>query len=347
MRLLFGPPVDPMLAKVQEGIPRGDGWIYEPKWDGFRTIVFRDGGDVHLRSRRDRPMNRYFPEVERVLTDGLPERCVVDGEIILATERGLDFDALQLRLHPAASRVELLAGETPASFVAFDLLAEGETDLRGRPLIERLTKLDAALAGAKPRTAAEPATTTGPRLFITPRTSDPDEAARWFDELEVVGLDGIIAKRADLRYVPGERVMVKVKHRRTADCVVGGYRLHKAGGVGSLLLALYNDGELRYVGHTSSFKANERRELLELLKPLEDSSHFGFGRSPGGPSRWQSEKDAEFVPVKPALVCEVSYDFMQGDWRFRHAATFLRWRDDKRPEECTFEQVRIKGRSGG
>jgi ATP-dependent DNA ligase len=236
--------------------------------------------------------------------------------------------------------VDKLADETPTNFVVFDLLALGDRDLRGAPLSGRLAALDGAFPDAKPAALEQPAITRGPRVFLTPRTSDPDEATRWFEELEALGLDGIIAKRKDLKYVPGERVMVKVKHRRTCDCIVGGYRVHKAGGVGSLLLALYDDGVLHYVGHTSSFKATERRELLELLEPLEDDSHFDFGRAPGGPSRWQSEKDTVFVPVRPELVCEVSYDFMQGDFRFRHAATFLRWRDDKKPEECTFEQVR-------
>lgn len=333
-----------MLAKTEESIPRGDGWIYEPKWDGFRTIVFRDGDALHLRSRRDRPLNRYFPEVERTLRAGLPDRCVVDGEIVLPTPRGLDFDALQLRLHPAASRVELLATSTPASFVAFDLLALDELDLRAIPLEERLARLEARLRASLEPGAAEIATAAGPRLYPTPRTSDPEEAARWLEELEAVGLDGVIAKRSDLRYAPGERVMVKVKHRRTAECVVAGYRVHKDGkGVGSLLLGLYDGELLHYVGHTSSFKAAERRELLELLRPLRAERSFDGEWGPGGPSRWRPEQDTEFVAIRPELVCEVSYDFMQGDWRFRHAARFLRWRDDKRPEECTFGQVRTKG----
>lgn len=346
MTLPFGPPIAPMLAKTQESIPRDDGWVYEPKWDGFRTIVFRDGDDLFLRSRRDRPLNRYFPEVERVLADGLPDPCVLDGEIVLATDMGLDFDSLQLRLHPAASRVGLLAEQTPATFVAFDLLGL-EGDMRMLPLSERLEALDRALDAARPPTARDVATTKGPCLYLTPRTVDADEAAGWFDDLERVGLDGIIAKRLDLRYVPGERVMVKVKHRRTADCVVAGYRVHKDGkGIGSLLLGLYDDRRLHYVGHTSSFKAAERRELLERLAPLRTEHSFEGEGGPGGPSRWRPEQDTEFVALRPELVCEVAYDFMQGDWRFRHATTFLRWRDDKRAEECTIDQVRRQGAGG-
>jgi ATP-dependent DNA ligase len=340
MSLVVAPPIKPMLAKVSEQIPRGDGWIYEPKWDGFRTLVFRDGAQLWLRSRNDRPMNRYFPEVDEMLQAGLPERCVVDGEIILPTERGLDFDALQLRLHPAASRVQLLAGQTPASFVAFDLLAEGSTDLRGLPLQARQEKLDEVLDAATPSTPTEPATRVGPCLYLTPRTTDPDEAQRWFEELERLGLDGIIAKRIDLPYVAGERVMVKVKHRRTADCVVVGYRVHKHGGVGSLLLGLYDDRELRYIGHTSSFNAAGRRALLELLEPLRNESPFEGEWGPGGPSRWSQGRESEWHSIEPVLVCEVSYDYMQAGHRFRHAATFMRWRDDKRPEDCAFDQVR-------
>lgn len=340
MTFAVAPPIKPMLAKVSEQIPRGDGWIYEPKWDGFRTLVFRDGNELHLRSRNDRPMNRYFPEVAEMLLKGLPERCVVDGEIILPTPSGLDFDALQLRLHPAASRVQLLAGETPASFVAFDLLAHGSKDLRAAPLHARQDTLDNVLDAAIPATVEEPATKAGPCLFLTPRTTDPDEAERWFESLERLRLEGIIAKRLDLPYVAGERVMIKVKHRRTADCVIVGYRSHKQGGVGSLLLGLYDGDDLRYIGHTSSISTAERHKLLELLEPLHKESPFEGDWGPGGPSRWSQGRESEWHSIDPVLVCEVSYDYMQAGQRFRHAARFLRWRDDKRPEECTFDQVR-------
>jgi ATP-dependent DNA ligase len=340
MALVVSPPVKPMLAKVQEGIPRGEGWIYEPKWDGFRTLVFRDGDELWLRSRNDRPLNRYFPEVEELLLRELPSACVVDGEIILPSSSGLEFDVLQLRLHPAASRVRKLAEETPASFVVFDILAHDDRDLRPAPLHERLDVLTDLLGASRPAVAREPATQAGPRLHLTPCTEDPDVAADWFDDLEKVGLDGIIAKKTELPYSAGERVMVKIKHRRTADCVVGGYRPHKHGGVGALLLGLYDDGELRYVGHTSSFSASERRELLDLLEPMRNEGTFGGDWGPGGPSRWSQGKETEWISVEPKLVCEVSYDYVQSGYRFRHAATFIRWRDDKSPEECLFDQVR-------
>lgn len=340
MPLPIKPPIKPMLAKVQEAIPRGEDWIYEPKWDGFRTLVFRDDDGLHLRSRNDRPMNRYFPEVEELLARELPPSCVVDGEIILPSPEGLEFEVLQLRLHPAASRVAKLAAETPASFVVFDVLGAGEEDLRTAPLHNRLAALDDLFEGARPAVARDPATQPGPSFHLTPCTDEPDVAAGWFDDLEKVGLDGIIAKKLALPYVPGERVMVKVKHRRTADCVVGGYRSHKHGGVGALLLGLYDDDVLRYVGHTSSFDAAGRHELLELLQPLRNESTFGGEWGPGGPSRWSQGRETEWVSVEPKLVCEVSYDYMQSGYRFRHAATFLRWRTDKRPEECLFDQVR-------
>jgi ATP-dependent DNA ligase len=335
------PPVPPMLAKLAYELPRGDGWVYEPKWDGFRAIVFREDDELHIASRRNRPLGRYFPEVERLLGEHLPATVVVDGEIILPSPDGLDFDALQLRLHPAASRVTKLAEQTPASFVVFDLLASGDEDLMGLALAERLRRLDELFGEHRPEDPAAPATLGGPRLYLTSRTNDADQAARWFDDLERVKLDGIIAKRLEGAYHPGERGWVKVKHRRTADCVVAGYRLHKDGkGIGSLLLGLYDDDRLHYVGHTSSFKAAERRELLELLRPLERPSSFEGEHGPGGPSRWRPEQEAEFVALRPVLVCGVAYDYLQGDWRFRHAATFLRWRDDKQPTECTFDQVR-------
>jgi ATP-dependent DNA ligase len=341
MALSVQPPIKPMLAKVKEEIPRGEEWVYEPKWDGFRSLVYRDGKDLLLRSRNDRPMNRYFPEIEELLLRELPDSCVVDGEIILPSPTGLEFDVLQLRLHPAASRVNKLAEETPASFVIFDVLAQGKDDLRPAPLRDRLAKLDELFDQNRPPVARDPATQPGPTFHLTPCTDDPDVAADWFDDLEKVGLDGIIAKRLGLPYSPGERVMVKIKHKRTADCVVGGYRPHKHGGVGALLLGLYEGDELHYVGHTSSFSAAERRELLELLEPMRNEATFGGDWGPGAPSRWSQGKEAKWVSVEPKLVCEVSYDYMQSGYRFRHAATFIRWRDDKRPEECLFDQVRV------
>lgn len=345
MTLPFSPPLSPMLAKLQEEIPRGDGWIYEPKWDGFRAIVFRGSDDVQIMSRDNKPLNRYFPELEPCLMETVPEDTVIDGEVVMCDPKGLDFDSLQLRIHPAASRVKMLSEEIPASFVAFDLLASRGGDFRERPLTERIAELHRALrhCEAIPPEASNKevieALRPGPKVAVTPTTDDPDLCAKWFDEFENVGLDGIIAKRHDLHYAPKERVMVKVKHRRTADCVVGGYRLSKTGdGIGSLLLGLYKEGSFHYVGHTSSFKAAERRELLAMLKDYESDVSFKGGRAPGGPSRWSQGQDKSFVAVRPELVCEVSFDFMQGD-RFRHAARFIRWRDDKKPEECLFDQL--------
>lgn len=336
MTLPFEPPVAPMLAKLEREIPRGDGWSYEPKWDGFRAIVFREGSDVRVQSRDGRALERFFPELVLALQEAFPPGCVVDGEIILAGPGGLDFDALQLRLHPAESRIRKLAAEIPASFVAFDLLAEGGKDLRSRPLAERRSRLAAIVE----REASEQLPVGVTEVLLTPQTGDPEEAAGWFDGLERIGFDGIVAKRTDQRYAPGERVMVKVKHRRTADCVVGGYRLSKSGdGIGSLLLGLYDTGGvLHYVGHTSAFRAKERRELLERLRPLEGGESFGWGRAPGGPSRWSGGRDLSFVPLEPRLVCEITYDHLQGD-RFRHAAGFARWRSDRDPRDCTFEQL--------
>ena len=336
MALPFGPPVAPMLAKLDHEIPRGEGWRYEPKWDGFRAIVFRDGSDVMIQSRDSRPLERYFPELVPALLEAFPPGCVVDGEIILAGERGLDFDALQLRLHPAESRIRKLAAEIPASFVAFDLLADGGKDLRSRPLDERRSRLEKVLAAE----ASEHLPSGTTVVLLTPQTDDPDEAFGWFERLEGIGLDGVVAKRADQTYVPGKRVMVKVKHQRTADCVAAGYRLSRSGdGVGSLLLGLYDEaGVLHFVGHTSAFRASERRELLERLRPLEGGGGFGWGRSPGGPSRWSAGRDPSFVPLELRLVCEVTYDHMQGD-RFRHATGFVRWRPDRDPRDCTFDQL--------
>jgi ATP-dependent DNA ligase len=325
-----------MLSRVAEEIPQGEGWFYEPKWDGFRALVFKDNSDIQIASRDTRDLVRYFPELVPLLDKGLPPSCVVDGEIVIAGSQGLDFGALLMRIHPAASRVAKLAEEIPASFVIFDVLALGSDDLRTTPFEERRRKLESLF------TVQTPSKEPGSQVFLTPQTIDPEEANVWFKGFEDLGLDGIVAKRADLHYVPGERVMLKIKHLRTADCVVGGYRLSKSGdGVGSLLLGVYDeDGTLHYIGHTSSFKAKERRELLEELRPLEGGDSFGSGRTPGGPSRWSGGKETEWVSLEPVLVCEVSYDHLQGD-RFRHAARLLRWRQDKAPAECTFEQLSL------
>lgn len=321
------PPIKPMLSKLQEAIPQGEGWLYEPKWDGFRAIVFRDGERIHISSRKLLPLERYFPELIDPLKAALPERCVIDGEIILVTKRGLDFDSLQLRLHPAESRIRKLAQETPTTYVAFDVLAVDSKDVRKSPFIERRRLLEKEVEEDE-------------SILITPQTDDPAVAELWFDAFEGAGLDGVIAKKTDLRYIPGERVMVKVKHLRTVDCVVGGYRIGKTGdGIGSLLLGLYDDsGVLHFVGHTSSFSAPERRRLLQMLQGLGKGTSFGRGRTPGEPSRWTQGKDMTWYQVKPKLVCEVAFDYLQGD-RFRHASKFLRWREDKKPKECTFDQL--------
>jgi ATP-dependent DNA ligase len=344
-----------MLAKLSRELPEGDGLVYEPKWDGFRCIVFRDGDDVELGSRNEKPLTRYFPELLDPLRGALPERCVVDGEIVVAGAGGLDFDALTQRIHPAASRVRLLAETTPASFVAFDLLALGDDDLRDTGYAERRRALEKAL-----RKAAPP-------VHVTPATTDPAVARDWFDRFEGAGLDGVVAKAADLRYRPGERVMLKVKHERTADCVVGGFRMHKAGGgVGSLLLGLYDErGVLHHVGVASGFAVARRREFVDVLEPYRpvdasdhpwnwSEAHPGGadadggagggadggpgGRLPGGQSRWSAGKDLSWEPVRPELVCEVSYDHLQGD-RFRHATSFRRWRPDREPDSCTYSQL--------
>jgi ATP-dependent DNA ligase len=320
------PPITPMLAKSAADIPRGEDWLYEPKWDGFRAIVFIDK-DVYISSRNGQPLLRYFPELLDPLTKAFPAGSVVDGEIIIAGKGGLDFDALQLRLHPAASRVNKLAAETPASFVVFDVLAAGATDIRKQPYADRRKAL---LKMLKPQ----------PSVRITPQTRDADEAATWFERYEGAGCDGVVAKRAEGPYVAGERVMMKIKHMRTADCVVGGYRPYAAGpGVGSLLLGLYDgDGVLQHVGHTSSFSAAERKEVLDKIKPLEGKDSFGYGRTPGSPSRWNAGKDLAWVSIAPKLVCEVNFEKLQSG-RFRHAARFLRWRPDKKPKECDYSQL--------
>ncbi len=340
MTLPVPPPVSPMLAKLSREMPKGDDWSYEPKWDGFRCIVFRDGDDVELGSRNERPLTRYFPELLGPLRAALPEHAVVDGEIVIMTEHGLDFDLLSNRIHPAESRITKLAAETPAAFVAFDLLAL-DTDLREQPFEDR-------------RTALERAVTQNPSVHVAPRTRDRDEAARWFEEFEGAGLDGLVVKDVTGTYRPGDRGWLKVKHLRTADCVVAGFRVHKDGkGVGSLLLGLYDGGGvLHHVGVASSFAAKLRSELAAELEPLRDRAlddhpwadwaamaHEPDGqRRPGAGNRWNATKDMSWEPVRVERVAEVAYEHMQGD-RFRHTARFVRWRPDRTPESCTYEQL--------
>lgn len=327
MPLPFAPPLEPMLAKANDEIPEGPGWRYEPKWDGFRAIVFRDGDSLELSSRGGRPLARYFPELLDALKAVLPTQCILDGEIILAGPKGLDFEALQSRLHPAASRVNKLALEIPTSFVAFDLLGLGADDWREKPFIERRAGLERLFASTT-------------RVFVTPQTSDPRQAKQWFVDFEGAGCDGVIARREELPYRPGERVMVKVKHGRMADCVVGGYREGKTPGtVGSLLLGLYDEaGVLHHVGHTSSFTAKEKKALLQTLAPYLEGQSFGQGRTPDGASRWNPQDDKPWVKLKPELVCEVRYDFVQSG-RFRHATTFQRWRPDRTAASCNYSQL--------
>jgi ATP-dependent DNA ligase len=342
MAFAVAPPIDPMLAKLAEEVPEGD-YLYEPKWDGFRAIVFRDGSEVLIQSRDLRPLDRYFPELHDDFLRQLPDQCVVDGEIVVVTPRGLDFDRLQLRLHPAASRVARLARETPASFVAFDLLALAR-DLRQTGQAGRRALLEETLVGVSPP------------IHVTPVTRDAAVAREWLSRFEGAGLDGVMAKPADGVYEPGKRAMIKVKHARTADCVVAGFRWHKAGRdelVGSLLLGLYDDlGALHHVGVTSSFTMKTRRELALELAPLRDHAldahpwrewaevDGGDTRMPGGQSRWSAGKDLSWEPLRVERVCEVKYDHMQGP-RFRHAAIFQRWRPDKRPLDCRYDQLEV------
>lgn len=330
---MLEPPIEPMLAKLASEIPNDGHWIYEPKWDGFRCLVFFDGNSAYLQSRDSRPLARYFPEVERGLVEVLPGPMVLDGEIVIMSEHGLDFEALQMRLHPAESRVRKLAAETPAAFVAFDLLAAGGEDLRSAPFAERRQRLEGLFEQV------------GPPAYLTPATTDPEVARDWFERFEGAGFDGIIAKPANGTYQPGVRAMAKIKHLREADCIVGGFRWAKNAegeAVGSLLLGLYDaEGVLHHVGHTSSFKAKEKRELVAVLEPYrtdDESIGFGFGRTPGAPSRWNQSKDTSWERLRPELVCQVTFDYLQGQ-RFRHAATFQRWRPDKPPHECTFDQL--------
>ncbi len=340
MQLPVMPPVKPMLAKPVGEIPPDR--LYEPKWDGFRSIIFRDGDEVEIGSRNEKPMTRYFPEVVAAVLANFPERSVVDGEIIVAdTARNmLDFEALQQRIHPAASRVTMLSTATPASFVAFDLLALGDEDLTLRPLIERRELLEQAFAQAKPP------------IYVTPATRDLAEARRWFADFEGAGLDGLIAKSFDLEYQPDKRVMSKIKHERTADCVVAGYRLHKSGddAIGSLLLGLFDDrGVLASVGVVGALPMATRRELFVELQPLVttfEEHPWNWAAQEQGErtprknetSRWNAGKDLSFTPLRPERVLEVRYDYMEGV-RFRHTAQFVRWRDDRTPESCTYEQL--------
>jgi ATP-dependent DNA ligase len=333
------PPVSPMLARLARELPRGDELVYEPKWDGFRCIVFRDGDEVELGSRNEKPLTRYFPDVVDAVRLEVPERCAIDGEIVVAGPHGLDFDALLQRIHPAESRVRKLASETPASLVAFDLLGLDDVDLRTQPFSARRAELERALAG------------TGPPVHVTPATTDRALALDWFDRFEGAGLDGVVAKPLDLDYRPGQRAMVKVKHERTADCVVAGFRWHKTGGVvGSLLLGLYDEaGTLHHTGVTASFTMERRRQLVEELAPYRDGAEEnhpwrwdqeGDGRRPGTPSRWNAGRNLAFEALRPELVCEVAYDHLQGD-RFRHATTFRRWRPDREPASCTYAQLGV------
>ncbi|MGI8667870.1 MAG: ATP-dependent DNA ligase [Jatrophihabitans sp.] len=338
MQLPVMPPVAPMLAKSVTEIPAGAS--YEPKWDGFRSVIFRDGDEVEIGSRNEKPMTRYFPELVEAVRAELPERCVVDGEIVIATEHGLDFEALQQRIHPAASRVTLLSEQTPAAFIAFDLLALGEDDLTGRPFAERRRILRDALAGA------------GISVHLTPATTDLELARSWFTEFEGAGLDGVVAKPLDGGYQPDKRVMFKIKHQRTADCVVAGYRLHKSGpdAIGSLLLGLYSDeGSLASVGVIGAFPMARRKELFVELQPLVtdfEQHPWNWAQPEPGTrnprsnetSRWNAGKDLSFVPLRPELVVEVRYDHMEGA-RFRHTAQFSRWRPDRTPQSCGYQQL--------
>jgi ATP-dependent DNA ligase len=341
MDLPVMPPVSPMLSKSVTRIPVDPAALsYEPKWDGFRSICFRDGDDVELGSRNERPMTRYFPELVAAIKAELPQRCVIDGEIVIASERGLDFEALQQRIHPADSRVRKLAEQTPASFIAFDLLALGEDDYTGRPFTERRTALVDTLAGA------------GGSVHLTPATTDPETARRWFSEFEGAGLDGVVAKPLTITYQPDKRVMFKIKHQRTADCVVAGYRLHKSGddAIGSLLLGLHrDDGALASVGVIGAFPMAKRRSLFTELQPLVttfENHPWNWAAQKGGErtprknegSRWNAGKDLSFVPLRPELVVEVRYDHMEGE-RFRHTAQFNRWRPDRDPASCTYAQL--------
>ncbi len=344
MALPLQPPFKPMLAKLARTIPEGDGWLFEPKWDGFRCIVFRDGDDIELASRNERPFTRYFPELIEPLLASLPDRCVVDGEIVVADRdgHGLDFDALLQRIHPAESRVRRLAAETPASFVAFDLLALGDDVLLDVPLAARRAEL---VRVVRPE----------PPVHLTPASTDPAIAADWFGRFEGAGLDGVVAKRLDEPYQPDKRALVKVKHERTADCAVAGYRIHKDGnGVGSLLLGLYDDQDrLQHVGVAASFPVRFRAELLAELEPLTHDAmadhpwrdwaewqHNDQARKPGATSRWNAGKDLSWVPIRVERVAEVTFGQLEKR-RFRHGVSFVRWRPDRTPESCRYNQLEV------
>ena len=338
-----------MLAKPADALPEDGGWLFEPKWDGFRALVFRDGDETLIQSRDLRPLDRYFPELAAPLRASLPSRCVVDGEVVIAADGGLQFEALLLRIHPAESRVRMLAGQSPASYVAWDMLALDDEDLRGVAQGERRARLEAALAG-----------TVTPPVHLTPATTDRALAVDWFDRFEGAGLDGVIAKRLDGTYQPGKRAMIKVKHQRTADCAVAGFRWHKNGPgthIGSLLLGLYDEaGTLHHVGVTSSFSWDRRAALAKELAPLRENAlddhpwrewaewaELGAAdasgqRLPGATSRWNRGKDLSWEPLRLERVAEVAYDHLQGD-RFRHGTTFQRWRPDKRPADCRYDQL--------
>jgi ATP-dependent DNA ligase len=347
MDLPVNPPLLPMLAKRIDELPAGRTWIFEPKWDGFRAIIFRDGDDILIQSRDAKSLNRYFPELLDPIRAHLPARSVVDGEIVIATDTGLDFEALQLRIHPAASRVKLLSKESPASIVCFDLLCEGDRDLRREPFDRRREQLESILASA------------APPIHLTPATREHEVASDWFKRFEGAGLDGVMAKPISGTYESDKRVMFKVKHERDCDCVVAGFRWHKGGAnveVGSLLLGLFDDsGALQHVGVCASFTKEKRRELTEFLAPYrrdalanhpwkEWAEHAVSGdanhRMPGGQSRWSQGKDLSWEPIRAELVAEVAYEHMQGT-RFRHLAHFRRWRPDKRPSDCTYAQLEV------
>lgn len=345
MNLPVNPPVLPMLAKRVDALPAGDTWIFEPKWDGFRTLIFRDGDEILIQSRDEKPLNRYFPELLDPLRALLPGRCVLDGEIVIARHGALDFDSLQLRLHPAASRAKLLSEQIPASVVFFDLLCDGDRDLCGEPFHRRRAELEALLARATPP------------IHITPSTRESNVASDWFRRFEGAGLDGVMAKPASGTYQPDKRVMLKVKHERDCDCVVAGFRWHKKGqgtSIGSLLLGLYDEsGALQHVGVCASFTDEKRRELVSFLEPYRhdalahhpwkrwaEAGHEPAGRMPGGQSRWSQGKDLSWEPLRAELVVEVAYEHMQGT-RFRHMAQFRRWRFDKPPADCTYAQLEV------
>jgi ATP-dependent DNA ligase len=354
MDLPVNPPVAPMLAKPVDAIPTGD-YVFEPKWDGFRSIVFRDGDEIEIGSRNERPMTRYFPELAAAIRAELPERCVIDGEIVIPDAEGkrLDFEALLQRVHPAASRVEMLAATTPAHFIAFDLLALGDEDLTERPFTERRARLEGVITSAGSSAGSTLHTLHTLRsIHLTPATTDKDVATGWFSQFEGAGLDGLIAKKAGGTYQPDKRVMLKIKHERTADCVVAGYRVHKSGEdrIGSLLLGLYTgEGKLASVGVVGAFPMERRKELFRELQPLVtefDGHPWNWARHEAGErtprkaeaSRWNADKDLSFIPLRPERVLEVRYDHMEGP-RFRHTAQFVRWRPDREPRSCTYAQL--------